>query len=122
MRPSSAVWLALPLVAVLAGAAAITLAEGPPRPLPGVSMGSVMVLHVERVVALFALAVGVISVLREARRGRLPTQLSTGGLAYESEMSSQRLRFEAEIEHRVDAMQEQVVALVNVVEGLKSPE
>jgi hypothetical protein len=41
-----------------------------------------VLLHLERAAALFAIVVGISSVLREAARGRLPTQLSTSGLGY----------------------------------------
>jgi hypothetical protein len=71
-----------PLLLLVAGAIAVSLAERAPDGLPGVALGSTVLLHAERAAALFAIVVGVVSVLREATRGRLPTQLSTSGLGY----------------------------------------
>ena len=72
--------LALLLAAIVALAVVVTLIEGTPTRLPGVALGSSVLLHVERVAALFAIAVAILSVLTQATRGRLPTQLSTGPL------------------------------------------
>jgi hypothetical protein len=79
---------ALPLAAVIAAGVVVTMIEGAPARLPGVALGSTVLLHVERAAALFAIVVAVLSVLAQATRGRLPTQLSTGGLAYEAEAAA----------------------------------
>ena len=75
---------AVPLVAVLAVSVLVSLLEGVPQQLPGVALGSDVLLHIERVSAIFAIVVAVLSVLHEATGGRLPTQLTTSGLAYEA--------------------------------------
>lgn len=77
--------LTLLLAAVIAAAVAVTLIEGVPGRLPGVALGSAVLLHVERAGALIAIAVALISILVQATRGRLPNQLSTAGLAYEAD-------------------------------------
>lgn len=76
---------AAPLVLVLAVSVLVSLLEGVPDRLPGVALWSQVLLHLERVSAMFATAVAILSVLYEATRGRLPTQLTTGGLAYDVE-------------------------------------
>jgi hypothetical protein len=75
--------LASSLVLLLAIAVGVSLLEGSPARLPGVALGADVLLHVERAGAIFAIVVGIASVLREAARGRLPTQLTTAGLAYQ---------------------------------------
>jgi hypothetical protein len=74
--------LALSLVAVLMAALGVSLLEGLPERLPGVALGSAVLLHIERATAAFALAVALLSVLAQATRGHLPTQLTTAGLSY----------------------------------------
>lgn len=74
--------LALLVVASLAAAMAVTIAQGTPSPLPGVALGSSVLLHAERAAALLALVVAVLTVLVEAARGRLPTEFSTSGVGY----------------------------------------
>lgn len=79
--------LALPLSLLLLAAFAGSLIEGAPGRLPGVALGSTVLLHVERTAALFGVAVALLSVLAQAARGRLPTQLSTAGLAYDADVT-----------------------------------
>ena len=82
--------LAVPLALVLATSVVVSLLEGAPEKLPGVALGSEVLMHVERVSAMFAMVVAILSVLYEASRGRLPTQLTTGSLAYEAERPAAR--------------------------------
>jgi hypothetical protein len=80
-----------------------------------VALGSKVLLHVERVSALFALLVAIVSVVREAARGRLPTQLTTAGLAYDVDMTAayaaQRLQ------RQFEELQAQVQRLEKIVLG-----
>jgi hypothetical protein len=55
---------------------------------PGIALGSEVLLYGERAAAFFALTVAVLSVLAQAVRGRLPTQLTTSGLGYEAEAAA----------------------------------
>jgi hypothetical protein len=76
--------LALSLIAILTAALAASLLEGTPARLPGVALGSALLVHLERTVAVLAISVAVLSVLAQAARGHLPTQLTTAGLVYEA--------------------------------------
>jgi hypothetical protein len=90
----------------------VTLVEGAPGRLPGVALGSVVLLHVERAGALFAVAVAIVSVLTQAARGRLPTQLTTGGLAYGPEdFAADTASSVVEIQRQVDDLESTLVAL-----------
>lgn len=97
---------AVPLVVVLTASVLVSLLEGIPRELPGVALGSGVLLHVERVSAVFAIVVAVVSVLREAARGRLPTQVSTAGLAYEPGGPAARVGEELQVQ--LDALRMQL--------------
>jgi hypothetical protein len=80
--------LAVALSLLILTATIVSLVEGSPDRLPGVALGSQVLLHVERAAAGFAILVAIASVLREAARGRLPTQLTTAGLAYEADVAA----------------------------------
>jgi hypothetical protein len=77
--------LAVAAAGVLVVCVAVSLIEGQPRQVPGVALGSVVLLHAERTLALLALTVGTLSIVGHAARGRLPVELSTSGLRYEAE-------------------------------------
>jgi hypothetical protein len=64
--------LALLLVAVVIGAVIVTLVEGAPSRLPGVALGSPVLLHAERAGAIAAIVVALASILTQAARGRRP--------------------------------------------------
>lgn len=51
-------------------------------PLPAVALGSNHLLLVERAMAFFAAWMVCLVVIAEALRGRLPTELSSGGVRY----------------------------------------
>ena len=72
------------MLAVVASVA-VTVIEGTPRHLPGVALGSPVLLHAERALALLAVTVAAFSILVQVARGRLPIELSTSGLRYEAE-------------------------------------
>lgn len=107
------------LVLAVASLAAATVG-GAPTPLPGLALGSTVVLYAERAAALFALSVACLTVLAQATGGRLPVQVSTGGLTYEAtahateaidEVLAQLSRLEADVvalSERVDADQRPV--------------
>ena len=107
--------IALRLSALIGVAVAVTLIEGAPVRLPGVALGSTVLLHAERAAALFAIGVAIISVLAQARKGRLPTQPSTSGIAYEAEHTRETTTALAELQHEVDRHQ---TALDQVAEAL----
>jgi hypothetical protein len=104
------------LLAVVAGVVllacvAVSLIEGRPRQPPGVALGSSVLLHAERGLALLAVTVGALSIVVHAARGRLPIELSTGGLRYEAEAVD-----DAAV--AVAQLQEQFDDLVAIVDAL----
>jgi hypothetical protein len=74
-------------------------------------------LHIERAAAVFAIVVAIASVLREASRGRLPTQLSTGGLAFETAATSATEKAFQDLQAQVDDIQGIVEALAERVDA-----
>ncbi len=68
----------------LVAAVGVTFVECTPEVLPGVALGSDVLLHLERVAALSGIVVAIATVLLRAARGRLPTQVSTTGMSYEA--------------------------------------
>lgn len=121
-RPGSVVRLALPLVLLLVAALVISLLEGSPERLPGVALGSDVLLHVERAAASFAIAVAILSVLTQAARGRLPTQLSTAGLAYDADAAEAAERAVEDLQGQVDRLQASLDRIGQVVLGDAEPE
>jgi hypothetical protein len=108
--------IAAPLVLLLATALAFTLVEGVPKRLPGVALGSQVLLHLERAAAGFAIVIAIASVLREAMRGRLPTHLTTAGLAYEADAVAAEL-----MQRQLDELRGQVEDLSEMILGGEEP-
>jgi hypothetical protein len=101
-------------VAVLVVAAdCVSVAEGTPRMLPGVALGSPVLLHAERVLALVGVVVAAVSVLAQAARGRLPIELSTTGLRYEAEAADDTAAAVAQLQDQFDDL----VATVDALAG-----
>jgi hypothetical protein len=103
--------LALVAGVVLLACIAVSLIEGRPRQPPGVALGSSVLLHAERSLALLAVTVGALSIVVQAARGRLPIELSTSGLRYEAEAAE-----DAAV--AVAQLQEQLDDLVAIVDAL----
>lgn len=92
--------LVLVFVLALAGSIVVTLAEGTPNHLPGVALGSSVLLHIERGAAMFlGFVAGAVILIRSAR-GDLPTELGTRGLRY-AEDAGAAVRYATE---KVDAL------------------
>ena len=104
-----------PLAAAVFGALlaciAVTLIEGRPRQLPGVALGSAVLLHAERALALMAVIVATLSIGVQAARGRLPVELSTSGLRYEAEAADRAAAAVAELQEQYDDLLAVVDAL-----------
>ena len=94
--------LASAVVVALAVCVTVTLSEGRPRHLPGVALGSPVLLHAERALALFAVIVAMLSIGVQAARGRLPIELSTSGLRYEAEAADRAAAAVAELQEQYD--------------------
>ena len=116
---SRAAPLALPLALLLVAAVAVSLIEGVPARLPGVALGSDVLLHVERAAAIFAIVVAIASVLREAERGRLPTQLTTAGLAYEADVAAAEAA--ERLQGQLDELRGQLQTLAELTLGGEEP-
>jgi len=101
----------VPFVLWLAAAVLITAIEGTPDRLPPVALGSTILLHALRAGALFAIGFAVATVLARAGAGRLPTQLSTSGIEYDAEETTETTTALTEVQQQVDRLQIAVDAL-----------
>lgn len=68
---------------------------------------------------MFAIVVALVSVLREATRGRLPTQLSTAGLAYVADEAAAEAA--ERLQAQLDDVQRQVQTLAELTLGGDEP-
>jgi hypothetical protein len=98
-------------VALAIVAVCVSLIEGAPQALPGVALGSPVLLHAERALALVAIVIAELSVLARAARGRLPIELSTSGLRYEAEATDEAAAAVAQLQEQFD----ELVALVDAL-------
>ena len=105
--------LAVAVVGALVACVAITLVEGRPRHLPGVALGSPVLLHAERALALSAVVVAIASIGVQAARGRLPIELSTSGLRYEAEAADRAAAAVTELQDQYDDLLAVVDALAD---------
>jgi hypothetical protein len=101
----------------LAVAVALTLLEGTPGNSPGIAMGSSILLHAERALALLAVTVASVSIVVQAARGRLPIELSTSGLRYEAEAADNTATAMAELQEQFDELVEIVGALTDQLDA-----
>jgi hypothetical protein len=105
--------LAVAVVGALMTCVVITLIEGRPRHLPGVALGSPVLLHAERALALSAVVVAMLSIGVQAARGRLPIEMSTSGLRYEAEAADRAAAAVAELQEQYDDLLAVVDALAD---------
>lgn len=82
-------------VSVLAGLAicvslVLLVVADPSDPLPGIALGSALILAVERTVVLFAAWMLVLVVVARALRGELPTEISGRGVRYADAEGTER--------------------------------
>jgi hypothetical protein len=103
---------------MLVACVAVSLLEGRPRQPPGVALGSAVLLHAERGLALLAVTVAALSIALHAARGRLPIELSTSGLRYEAETADHAAAAVAQLQDQFDDL----VAIVDALaERLDAP-
>lgn len=115
-------WLsALVVLAAVVACVMVTLIEGRPRQLPGVALGSVVVLHAERALALLAVIVATLSIGVQAARGRLPIELSTSGLRYEAAAADDAAAAVAELQEQFDELVAIVDALADRLDAPRGP-
>jgi hypothetical protein len=96
----------------------VTLIGGSPRALPGVALGSPVLLRAERTLALFAIVVALLSIVRQAARGRLPIELSTSGLRYEAEGTEDLVVAVRELQEQLDGLTQMVELTVKRVDSM----
>lgn len=99
--------------AALVASVVATVVIGSPSKLPSVALGSSLVLHVERTIALFVAYLLVAVVLVRAWEGRLPDEISGRGLKY----ATQELK--AETHDALDALAEHAAATTEQIERLQ---
>jgi hypothetical protein len=105
-------------LAVAVAAILVSLAEGIPDGLPGVALGSTVLLHAERALALFAVVIAALSVVRQATRGRLPIEFSTSGLRYEAEAADDMAAAVADLQAQIDDLETTTAALAERLDVL----
>jgi hypothetical protein len=103
--------LGVSVAMLLLAAICVSVLEGVPRTLPGVALGSPVLLHAERALALVAVVIAAASVLVQAGRGRLPVELSTTVLRYEAEAADDAAAAVAELQAQFDDL----VAIVDAL-------
>lgn len=103
---------------VLAAIVVATLIEGHPRQLPGVALGSAVLLDAERALALLVASVATLSIGVQAARGRLPIELSTSGLRYEAEAAADAAAAVAKLQEQFDDLVAIVDELADRLDGL----
>jgi hypothetical protein len=115
-------WFGLLTVAVVMFALVASLIAGAPTKLPSAALGSDVVLHAERIVAILAAYLLLALVIARSWRGQLPVELSGRGVKYADEVkntSSRALRSlitglraeqtaRLELEDRVDALEDEL--------------
>ncbi len=85
-------WLGWLICVLLALALAASLVGGTPGSLPGVALGSLLLLHAERTAAFFAALLLALVVLVRAFQGRLPSELSGRGVKYAEREGTEEIR------------------------------
>ena len=95
----------------------VSVVEGAPAHLPGVALGSPILLHAERALALLAVTVAATSIVVLRARGRLPVELSTSGLRYEAEAADSTAAAMAELQDQFDELVEIVGALTEQLDA-----
>ncbi len=100
-------------------AVAISLVEGAPARLPGLALGSGVLLHAERTLALLAVAIAVVTIVTRAAQGRLPVELSTTGVRYEPAVPRVTAANVEELQGDVDDLDATVSGLAREVDRLR---
>jgi hypothetical protein len=103
---------------LLALAALASLVAGEPDRLPGAALGSVVVLHAERALGLFAASLLVLLVVVRAFEGELPSELSGRGVKYASRDGVEALR--SELTNTLDELRTAQEAQAEAIESLDS--
>jgi hypothetical protein len=89
------------VVALMVVAGGASFVGGTHRPLPGTALQSVLVLHIERSVGVFAVLLIALLILYRAFKGELPSEVSSSGVKYADAGAVETLRREVK-----DALEE----------------
>jgi hypothetical protein len=119
VRRDESVHLLLPVLVIggLAASVVLVLLTGElPADLPGVALGSDLILAVERVVALFAAWMAIVIVVVRSLAGDLPNEISGHGFRYADREHTARAvsdmrRTVRAVEADVEALREEIVSL-----------
>jgi hypothetical protein len=103
----------LAVVAAVVVAAIITTGTGAPPHLPAVALSSVVLFHLERIVALLAACVALMVMVNRAWGGQLPSEISTQGIKY-SDAGLEAMRDEL-VSLRAD--RDDVLLRIEAIEG-----
>jgi hypothetical protein len=106
------------VVGLALAAIVVSVMEGASHRLPGVALGSPVLLHAEGALALVGVVVATLSVLVQAARGRLPVELSTSGLRYEAEAADDAATAVADLQEQLDDLARLVVELAERLDAL----
>jgi len=116
-------WLGSGVIVILVLALVASLIAGTPEGLPGVALGSAVVLHAERTVALFAAVLLVFVVLVRAFQGQLPQELSGRGVKYAEREGTEEIRDAAAAAlEGLQTAQQELAARLEVLEGAPEDE
>ena len=96
----------------------VSLIEGTPHQLPGVALGSPVLLHAQRALALLAVAAAALCILVQAARGCLPIELSTSWLRHEAETADDAAAAAADLQEQLDDLGRLVVELAERLDAL----
>jgi hypothetical protein len=110
--------LALAVAAVAVAAIVVTALDGTPDRLPGVALGSGVLLHAERAAALFAIVIAAVTVLAQAARGRLPSDVSTSGLRYEAAAADDAADAVGDLQRQLTHLEDSVAVLADRLDAV----
>jgi hypothetical protein len=110
--------LILSAVVLLITSTVVTTLEGTPGQMPGLALGSVVLLHAERVLALVVVTVAVLTVVVRAGSGHLPVELSTSGLRYEAEAADDTARAVADLQSQLDELANVVLVIAERLDAI----
>jgi hypothetical protein len=96
---------------LVAAALVVSLVEGVPPRLPGVALGTGVLLHAERTLAALAVVVATLTILVRAAEGRLPVEVSTTGLRYDAAATESAAVHIAALQREVASIGEEVSTL-----------
>jgi hypothetical protein len=97
--------LAFLVTLLLSGSAVVGWWNEPPKPLPGVALGSPLLLHLQRATVVFWFGLLLVTVLLRALSGQLPIEFSSTGARY------------AEVNRDIERTQRETRAALEDVQG-----